>query len=457
MSSIQTIAIGQGGGPTSVVHDQVAGSLYEIQRHPGLRAYVMRSGLEGFLHADAENVIDITDWDHNSIRADGPGNTFHWTRFKIKKGKDDDIAQQILSNMGRYSIDNLVYIGGNDSGFTLASLGMGVHATKTIDNDLLEAHHVSGFGSAALFNATMIRNLVRDLGSSRVVASSNGSQKYATAPLTIYQTMGRNTGWLALATALARVDANGVMNPKLPPDIIWPREIPFDEEQFLSALSDVLDRKGKAFVVIGEELVYRNRKTIAEVYQAKEQELNARVLKALKGCEDDPNLYAEFLGMYGRGEVHDQHGHVQHARSGAFNYADYIAMLAKGKLKIPNVAKIKETPIVPQHLQRAGYVKSQVDSEEAFEVGREAVRAILDGQEQVSIVIKSNGSLPPKLERVPISAIAGKTRNVPLEYIDGIRGPTQAFVDEFLPIIGGPAALPHYTKLDTSRIVKPRY
>jgi len=50
MSKSKTIIIGQGGGPTAVINDQVAGALYEAQRN-GYRVLGMRNGLEGLLNA----------------------------------------------------------------------------------------------------------------------------------------------------------------------------------------------------------------------------------------------------------------------------------------------------------------------------------------------------------------------------------------------------------------------
>ena len=40
---------------------------------------------------------------------------------------------------------------------------------------------------------------------------------------------------------------------------------------------------------------------------------------------------------------------------------------------------------------------------------------------------------------------AAKDRSVTAQYINGILGPTQEFVDEFIGTVGGPVALPHYT------------
>jgi len=62
------IAIGQGGGPTSVINDEVAGALYEAKL-AGARVYALMNGLEGLLYADVPgNIIDITDWEPAHVR-----------------------------------------------------------------------------------------------------------------------------------------------------------------------------------------------------------------------------------------------------------------------------------------------------------------------------------------------------------------------------------------------------
>lgn len=427
MSKLRTIIIGQGGGPTAVINDQVAGALYEAQRN-GYRVLGMRNGLEGLLNAHIRgNIFEMTSWDPEDVRLSPPGAALYSTRINLtpKKGASDANREKIKGqienirkNMESLGVHSIAYFGGNDSSAVLQSIGIGVHGAKTVDNDLFGAHHVSGFGSAALFNAINLKNLPSDIGS--FSALGPGEKSFTTGTVLVYQAMGRDTGWLALATALARVDPSGAIVHDLPPDIIWPREVVFDKSRYLDALSDTLARKGgKAVVVIGEELV-----------------------------EDVNGKEIPLSDTYGK-DAEDSHGHAQHGRAGSFSYANYLASLAK-ELKIANIAAVKETPIAPQHLQRC--YKSHVDAWEAYEVGRETVRAVAEGQEQVSVVLqKMDGMI--RTARIPIGDLAGKTRRVPLEDIRGISGPSDDFIREYLPAIGGAQALPHYKTVDLSRIV----
>ena len=421
---IKTVAIGQGGGPTPVINDEVAGALYVAKKH-NLRVLGIRNGLEGLMNADTSgNIIDISGWEPDYV-SEIPGAVLHTTRMKVEKGKDDAAIETILRNMDRFGINSIAYFGGNDSSLILQALGIGVHGSKTIDNDLMEAHHTPGYGSAALFNAIALRNLALDIGSFSSRGTTNSAESYLTAPVLVYQTMGRDTGWLALAAGFAKVRQDGSLDPEAPPDIIWPRELPFDKDVYLGELSNILQRRGRAFVVIGEELVNSDGVIIEK-------------------------LYGETL--------EDAHGHTQHARSGTFNYADWLAKISK-ELKVGGVASIKETPISPQHIQRS-YMKSTTDAAESFDVGMETMNAILDGDNQISVVLKQNPEFNPfyrmRAERVPVQLLAGKTRSVPLEFINGVKGPTEEFIKQFLPVIGYEDALPHHHALDFSRIVHPR-
>ncbi|MFC1696999.1 6-phosphofructokinase [Nanoarchaeota archaeon] len=410
------IAIGQGGGPTSVINDQVAGALYMAKKYK-LKIYGLVNGMEGLLNMHVPgNIIDITHWDPKHVRQ-RPGAVLGTTRIKLDRIKDRDKIITIKNNIVKLGIDNIVYFGGDDSSAVLHALGIGVHGSKTVDNDLMWCHHTPGFGSAALFNAIAIKNLALDIGSYSLRGNINNKDYYI-APVTVYQVMGRETGWLTLASAFAKVDKNGIINPKLPPDIIWPAETDFDKELYLNTLEDILIKKGQAVVVVSEGL---------------SQTIDGKRVPIAKVNRKDPN------------------GHLEYGRVG-LSAAEYVATVSR-EIVIKDVAissvNIKETAITPQHIQRC-YVKSKIDSIEAYNVGKETVKAILDKDDQVSIVLKKYKN-KIKTARVPLLRIAGKTRYLPEKYRQSISEPSQEFIDEYLRTIGGPKVLPHYDDIDYSK------
>ncbi len=70
---------------------------------------------------------------------------------------------------------------------------------KTIDNDLPMTDHCPGYGSAAKYIATSLKEIIRD---------NAAYGDYRTAIL-IVEIMGRHAGWLTAAAALAKDDSCG--------------------------------------------------------------------------------------------------------------------------------------------------------------------------------------------------------------------------------------------------------
>jgi len=236
------------------------------------------------------------------------------------------------------------------------------------------------------------------------------------APVVVYQVMGRKAGWLAQGTAFARVDPKGDMVPDRAPHVILCKEVPFDKQAFLDRLDEVITRLGQAVVVVQEDLTDKESgKSIAEVYATE--------------------------------VVYDSHGNIQHGRATSFSPAVFLAELIGAELKIEAVpGKVKDCVLNPQHIQRS-CMMSHVDASEAYKVGFASVQAMLDGESKKSVVLQ-RGRGATQTALTDLENIAAKDRKVPAEYIQGIDGPTQDFIDEFIYVIGGPVALPHYSKMD---------
>ncbi|NLW49217.1 MAG: hypothetical protein GXY85_00030 [Candidatus Brocadiaceae bacterium] len=417
---VKRVIIGESGGPTPVIDWEVAGAIDAAQQ-AGIEIYGMKNGLEGLLNADIEgNVVDLTPMDPTSFVFNGPGAGLGTTRIKPKEAQYRKIAE----NLEALGVDGVVYTGGNDSadqilGLTAVSGVRAIHAIKTVDNDLPATHHCPGWGSAALYNATALKNVCNDFFSYGVMGSFERDggvvRGLDVAPVVVYQVMGRKAGWLAQATAFARVDPKGDMRPDRAPHIILCKEVPFDTGEFLAAIEEVLTRVGRAAVVVQEDLTDRDSgKSIAEVF-AKEIS-------------------------------YDAHGNIQHGRASSFSPAVFLSELISGELKVAAVpGKVKDCTLNPQHIQRS-CMMSAVDASEAYKVGFRAVQAMLDGETKKSVVLQRSGCVTGTA-LTDLANIAAKDRKVPLEYIDGIHGPTQAFVDEYIDVIGGPVALPHYSTM----------
>ena len=191
----------------------------------------------------------------------------------------------------------MFYIGGNDSADTCrivaekaAAAGYELrcfHVPKTIDNDLLENDHTPGFPSAARYVSLAL------MGDALDNASLGG--------IKINVIMGRNAGFLAAASSLARGQAATGADPadRPAPHLIYLPEVPFSTDAFLADVETVYAKLGRCQIAVSEGIRDKN------------------------GEEIGPKL------MRGAGEV-DAHGNVQLSGSGALG--DGLADLVKAGL-----------------------------------------------------------------------------------------------------------------------------
>ena len=412
------VILGESGGPTPVIDWEVAGAVDQAQQS-GWEVYGMINGLEGLLNANIEgNIVNLSDVDPMSFAFNGPGACLRTTRIKPTEEQYAKMGQH-LEALG---IDAVVYFGGNDSADQLHGLSrqasvQAIHGIKTVDNDLPVTHHCPGYGSAALYNATALKNVHSDYSSYRVRANFKSGdqvvQGWDIAPVAIYQVMGRKAGWLAQGAGLAKVDPKGELIPDRAPHIILSREIPFDKQEFMDELDKLLTRLGEAVIVVQEDLTEAGSgESLAEVY-------------------------AEEVAR-------DQHGNIQHGRAGSFSPALFLAELCTQELKVEAVhGKVKDVALVPQHIQRS-CMMSSVDASEAYLVGSSCIDALNEEATGKSVILQREGT-STTTGLTDMGNIAAKERSVPVEYIDHIWGPKQSFIDEFVYLIGGPAALPHYS------------
>jgi len=423
------VILGESGGPTPVIDWEVAGAVDAAQKS-GWEVYGMINGLEGLLNANIPgNIVDLSKIDPMSFAFNGPGAGMRTTRIKPKKPEYKKIAQH-LKLLG---INAVVYFGGNDSadqllGLTEFAKVSAIHGIKTVDNDLPKTHHCPGYGSAALYNAVAIKNVANDFSSYRVRANFevNGKvrQGWDIAPVAIYQVMGRKAGWLAQATGFAKVDPAGNIDPDRAPHIILSKEFLFSKDNFLARANDVLTRLGEAVIVVQEDLTeVKTKKSIAEVF-------------------------GEELTL-------DAHGHIEHGRATSFSPAIFLAQLITQELKVKAVyGKVKEVALVPQHIQRSAMM-SNVDASEAYRVGQACIQALNDGETRKSVILTRKAGRTGT-DLTDLTNIAAKDRQVPKRMIADLDGPRQDFIDEYIYLIGGPAAIPHYSRVPVAPVAVPK-
>lgn len=273
----KNVIVGQSGGPTAVINASLYGVVYEalMQKEQIGTVYGMINGIEGFL---ADTIMDM-----NSVEQSGelelikttPGSFLGSCRYKLPEDLKDDVYPLLFKKFEEYSIGYFFYIGGNDSMDTVSKLSRYaaisgseicfIGIPKTIDNDLVLTDHTPGFGSAAKYVASTVREIAID-------ASVYDNKK----SVTIVEIMGRHAGWLTAASALARKEAGD--NPLL----IYLPEAPFELAQFNDDLKKAFEKTANVIVCVSEGIRDHGGRFICEY--STEAQVDTFGHKMLAGC-----------------------------------------------------------------------------------------------------------------------------------------------------------------------------
>lgn len=367
------IVVGQSGGPTAVINSSVAG-VYAAAKKLGVKKiYGMVHGIQGFLQ---DNLIDLGEYldDETGIELlkRTPSAFLGSCRFKMPKIEGhEEVYEKVFEIMEKHDIECLFYAGGNDSMDTVKMLSdyaaahnkpqrfMGV--PKTIDNDLPVTDHCPGYGSAAKYIATSMKEIIRD-------NESFGVEK---PTVCIVEIMGRHAGWLTAAAALSRGDdCSG-------PDAIYLPEVTFDMDKFMEKVKYLSETKSSVVIAVSEGIALADGRFVCELGNASDF-VDAFGHKQLSGC---------------------------------------AATLAN---KVAAETGLKTRAVEFSTLQRAAtHLASLTDINEAFQVGHDAVVAAEEGKTGMMITLDRNGDDPYQCgtSAYDIHAIANVERPVPAEWI----------------------------------------
>lgn len=256
----KNVIVGQSGGPTAVINASLYGVVCEaLNREDACgTVYGMINGIEGFLNDQLMDMEPLERSGELEIIKTTPGSYLGSCRYKLPEDLGDEIYPKLFEKFAKYDIGYFFYIGGNDSMDTVSKLaryakkkGSGIHfigIPKTIDNDLVCTDHTPGFGSAAKYVASTVREIAVD-------ASVYDNKK----SVTIVEIMGRHAGWLTAAGALARKEEGD--NPVL----IYLPEVAFDPGKFIEDVKAALEKRANVVVCISEGIHDGNGTFICEM------------------------------------------------------------------------------------------------------------------------------------------------------------------------------------------------
>ncbi len=388
------VIVGQSGGPTAAINSSLAGVIRTAKDRGAGKVFGMLHGIKGLMD---EQYIDLSDYIKNDLDVEllkrTPAAYLGSCRYKLPEIHEDmDTYVKIFEILKKLEIEALIYIGGNDSMDTIKKLsdyailtGSNIRfigCPKTIDNDLALTDHTPGYGSAAKYIGTSVKEIIRD----------SYCLEYSKGLVTIVEIMGRNAGWLTGASILAKgEDCEG-------PDLIYLPEVPFDLEKFKERVEKLLKTQSSVVVCISEGIHTKDGKYV---------------------CELGDNV--SFV---------DAFNHKQLTGTAAY-LCHYIGA---------NIG-CKTRAIELSTLQRAGsHLASRIDILEAYQVGGAAVLAADEGDtgKMVTLIRHSDDPYQCGTEVKDVHKIANDEKLVPRNWIthDGTYV-TEAFITYVRPLIQG--------------------
>ena len=393
------IAVAQSGGPTAAINASLTGVFNGAEQEKEVdEIYGAENGIEGILGDRLLNLRSILMDDHDKqLLMTTPSTILGSCRFKLKDWHEDESDYlRITEVFNRHNIRAFFYIGGNDSMDTVSKLSryaamIGsdiriIGEPKTIDNDLVHTDHTPGFGSAARYVASTVREITLD------------ANVYEKKSVTIVEIMGRHAGWLTAASALARKYTGD--NPLL----IYLPETAFDTEEFLKKTEACFEKNCNVVVCVSEG-IHDNKGTFI--------------------CEYDNSVGT------------DTFGHKMLAGCGK-----YLENLVRSRLGV------KARSIELNVSQRcSASMLSDTDRQEAITAGIFGVQAALKGEtgKMVSFIRQetSEGVYQMICGLEDVNEICNEEKTVPLSWIsqDG-SDVTEDFIHYARPLVQGNVELP---------------
>ena len=389
--------VGQSGGPTAVINASLYGTVYEaLNREDEIgTVYGMINGIEGFLNDQVMDMAPLEESKELELIRTTPGSYLGSCRYKLPEDLNDPVYPQLFARFEAYNIGYFFYIGGNDSMDTVSKLSRYaekissdirvIGIPKTIDNDLVETDHTPGFGSAAKYVASTVREIAVD-------ASVYDNKK----SVTIVEIMGRHAGWLTAASALARKFEHD--NPVL----IYLPETDFDRDAFIEKVRTSLETTPNLVVCISE------------------------------GIHDNTGT---FICEYSNDVGTDTFGHKMLTGSGK-----YLENLVKERLGV----KVRSVELnVCQRCSSS--MLSKTDQKEAIASGAYGVKAALNGASGKMVAFERLDRDDYQIDYVlkDVNVICNQEKCVPATWItaDG-SDVTEDFIRYARPLIQGEVTVP---------------
>lgn len=394
----KNLIVGQSGGPTAVINSSLYGVVSEGIAHSDEigEVYGMVNGIEGFLEDRILNFREALPGEQLDYLKHTPGAYLGSCRYKLPESLEDPVYPLLFEKFEEMNIGWFFYIGGNDSMDTVSKLSRYAAKTgssirvigepKTIDNDLVHTDHTPGYGSAAKYVASTVREITLD------------ASVYEKKSVTIIEIMGRHAGWLTAASALARKYKGDN------PFFIYLPESAFDTEKFLKDVESAFEKNCNVVVCVSE------------------------------GIHDaDGTFICEYDSSVGT----DTFGHKMLAGCGK-----YLENLVRDRLGV----KARSVELNVSQRCSASLI-SAADQKEAVSAGRFGIQAALNGEtgKMVSFVRRQaeDGSYQMECGLEDVNLICNEEKEVPAEWItENGSDVSDEFIKYVTPLVQGSVNVP---------------
>ena len=391
------LLIVHGGAPTAVINASLAGAIEKAQEM-GFKGRILgaRYGSVGLLK---EDFIDLTNLNKEQLQAlkRTPGSAIGTSRHPLEK----EDYQKIIKILKKHRISYLLFTGGNGTMDTIGKIYQyrGSYELycggipKTIDNDLVLTDHAPGFASNARYMAEIVNDCNQDIKGMPIHVS-------------IIEAMGRNTGWLAASSAVAKREEGDA------PHLIYFPERTFNRDQFLQDVANLYSKYGGIIVVVSE---------------------------GLKNADGTPIVKPIFT--LGR----------------AIYYGDVSSHLAHLIIKELGIKARSEKPGLIGRCSSKHI--SEIDRNEAVLMGQVAAQTVLTSQNGFMAGIKRLSNMPYQIEPIliPIEEVMLTERTLPDIFInDQGNGVTPAFLEWITPLVGEIPNYHNFLKAEEENVIQKR-
>lgn len=370
----------QSGGPTAVINTSFLG-LYEtfLKEKREDVFYVSRYGISSLLNQSLEKVESSLSY----LRYE-PGAHFGSIRKMLPDDLDDPIGKEVIEILKEYQIRYVYCNGGNDSMDTAFKIDS---YCKKYDYEC----HVIGVPKTIdndLFGCdhTPGFGTAAKFVANALIAATYDEYSYKKGKIFILETMGRDAGFVAASAILASLR-------NMAPDYIYVPEVDFDVDLFMEKAIRTYEEKGHCIIVVSEGIKDKNRQLIASTRKSKD--------------------------VFGNTLV----GGVSSYLCSLFAQKGYPARYLE--LSVLNRA--------------SSFMLSKCDSDEAYEVGKEAYYTSLeDSGKMITIERVSSNPYQAKYGKIDLKDCRKSASSLPLCYIneegDNI---LESYLDFVKPLIEG--------------------